>query len=287
MKKVLKWFGIVIGAIVGIFVLLVILVAIFAPRQPAESPAAVGSPATPTPRPSPTPVPTPTSSPTPLPASTPKPIATPSPSVTVPKYTVLNDDVSDTPIKTQVTLDILVSGEITKDGLRTLLTDLYTKAQQRSGFKYHGSPTHIVIFAYTSREQAESGMGLWIAKLLRIGEKANPEIQIDEKLIALLGAKAEEKFGLSEEKRQAVWREIFLAEDRASDEAERRFPLPDPGRRGYSESYALEQLKKQATLSNTLEKEYKDEVAKKYGLTQEQLDQIAVEGVTKKWAFPR
>lgn len=207
--------------------------------------------------------------------------------VVMPKYTIFNEDIYDAPIKTQVTLNILVSGEVSESGLRALLNQLYSSTKARKGFKYRDSPTNIYIYAFTTKERAESGMGQWIAMLQKSYDDIKPTISINERQITQLGAKPEEKFGLSEAKRKQIWSEIVKAEDRATREAGQKYPLLDPLKSGYSQSVARKQLEKQTELQETLNEKYKDELAKKYGLRRKQLDEIAIEGLTKDWPFPK
>ena len=145
-------------------------------------------------------------------------------SVPLPAYVILDEEVYDAPIKTQVTLRLLVSGHITDDGLRNLLSKLYSEVHNRRGFKYHSNPTHIFIYAYTDKERAESGIQ-WIAMLSKVGEGDKPKISVKDSQIKGLLAKPEIKFGLSENQRKQIWKEIIMAEDRASQEAEARYPL--------------------------------------------------------------
>lgn len=283
--------------------------------------------------------------------------------VIMPNYSVLNENVYDIPLKTQVELNILVSGEISETGLKALLNKLYSSTKAKKGFKYHNSPTNIYIYAFTSKERAESGMGQWIAMLQKSYGDVSPKISINERQIAQLGAEPEEKFGLSEATRKQIWSEIVKAEDRATKEAEERYPLDptqslrvgqlfelsketplmpeleptdpmaalqkmrrlpprttikvlkvstkdfkpwyfvaarSPSRSslgtGWINSTALrwqaqvdpkQQLEKQGELENRLIDKYENELAKKYGLTLEQLKEIALEGVTKDWPFPK
>jgi len=137
----------------------------------------------------------------------------------MPKYSILSEDVYDIPLKTQVELNILVSGEISETGLKALLNKLYSPTKAKKGFKYHNSPTNIYIYAFTSKERAESGMGQWIAMLQESPGDLRPRISINKLHIAQLGAKPEERFGLSETKRKEIWKEYVLAEDRAWEKA--------------------------------------------------------------------
>ncbi len=289
--------------------------------------------------------------------------------IIMPKYTVLEEDVYDSLIKTQVKLNILVSGEISETGLRALLKKLYSSIKARK-FKYHDSPTNIYIHAFVSKEIYEaykSGVAApWVATLQKsYGERPSIYIYMDvyQRQIAQLGAKPEERFGLSEERRKEIWKELILIERRATEEAQERYPL-DPTQSfqvgkvfqlsertplmpemepadpiaalermrylpprtsikvlrvvikssspwyfveatsslGYSlssgwvNSFALmgqgqtnpkEQMNKQCELMHRLDNKYEGEVAKKYGLTLEQLKEIALEGLTKDWPFPK
>lgn len=201
-------------------------------------------------------------------------------------FVVMNEDVYDAPVKTQVTSNVLVSGQVSRSALETLLRTLYSSTRKRRGFKFHESPTHIFIYAYTSREHAESGMGQWIAMLSRIGENAEAEIAMNDRQLSQVGAAAEERFGLSEAKRKQIFSEIVKAEDRADREGEAKYPLSDLSRPGDSESF-LKQVERYNVLKEKLREKYYDELAAQYGLTRQQLDEVRMEGMTKGWPFPR
>lgn len=180
---------------------------------------------TPKPAPSPTAVP-PTAALGPTATAVPNPPPQPQ-KATVPQYILLNEEIYDAPIKTQVISNILVSGEITDQGLRELLKQLYDSIGQRKGFKYHPSPTAIYVYAFTSKERAESGMGQWIAMLEKSHAATSPGITINNSQLALVGTRPEERFGLPEQRRVQIWSEYCLVENRAADEAERQHPI-DP-----------------------------------------------------------
>lgn len=208
------------------------------------------------------------------------------PRVTLPTYSVLDEDIYDTAIKTQVVLNILVSGEISEPGLRALLDMLYSSIRARGGFKYYNPPTNVFIYAFTSKERAESGW-LWVAMLQKIYDDVKPTISINERQIAQLGAKPEEKFGLSEAKRKQIWRELIEAERLATRIADRTHPLPDVLKHGYSQFETKRQIRKQNELWDKLRDEYKKEIAKEYGLTRKQLDEITTEAFAEDWPFPK
>lgn len=209
------------------------------------------------------------------------------PDALVPTYEVVGRDVYDAPIKTQIKLSAVVSGAVTEFDLRQLLQKLYDEANATHGFKYHGGkPTHVAIYIYTSRRHFESGMGQWIAMLTKLGEGAQINIQMKTELIAQGGAQPEVKYGLTEAKRQEVFRAVVMAQDRAELDADRISPMPDPSKPGYSQAKAKEQIEKWSQVQEALRVKYESEVAKRYGITQEQLREIRVEGHVKNWPIP-
>jgi hypothetical protein len=91
------------------------------------------------------------------------------------------------------------------------------------------------------------------------------------------------RFGLSEDKRRAVYQEMLRAEDHAQVEAEHRYPPPGPGAptdRWQRAAETREQFRNQA------EEEDKNAIAKHYGLTAEQLKAIGKEGFERNWPRP-
>jgi len=205
---------------------------------------------------------------------------------TLPKYTVLDEDIYDAPIKAQVAIDLLVSKDISKEGLTALLKHLYEKNRQRGGFKYHKKPTNIYIYAYPSREHADSGSGQWVGMLAKSYDDPKPKITVNEEFLARLREKPEEKFGLTESKRRSIFSEIVKVEDRAWQEAEKKYPDLNPGDQGYSRTAGLEQMKRSVDFMNELVDKYEDELATKHGLTREQLNEIGIEGAIKNWPMP-
>lgn len=186
-------------------------------------------------------------------------------------YEVLNEDVYDAPIKTQIELNILISGNVTEDGLRTLLNQLYSSLKKRNGFKYHKNPTNIYIYAYHSKEQYKSGMGLWAGMLdLSYGDKT-PKITIDKEYLAAIKAGPEKKFGLTEAQRMQIFSELVKAEDEAMNAAINKYP---------NDSLKQIDYERQQAEAN------KEKLRKKYHLSEEDFDKIKIEGINKKWPMP-
>jgi hypothetical protein len=201
-------------------------------------------------------------------------------------YSVLNENVLDAPIKTQIELSILVSGEITESNLRELINKLYVSISNRKGFKFHQFPTNIYIYAFISRKYYESGMGQWIAMLEKNQASTESKILINSNQLGGLNVKSEEKFGLSVQQRKAIWDELIKAEDRAWAEAENAYPSNLDAVRGMSREQIKIQLDRHFLTEEALKEGYKDRLSKKYNLTKQQLKEIALEGLEKDWAMP-
>lgn len=104
-------------------------------------------------------------------------------------YTILKDDIYDIPIKTQVELHILIKDTgITEQKIRDLLTSLYNRTKNRTGFKYHTNPTNIFIYAFTTIENANSGTQ-WIGMISKSYSDTQPSIFINDNQINSLNVK--------------------------------------------------------------------------------------------------
>jgi hypothetical protein len=190
--------------------------------------------------------------------------------VDLPKYSKFKEEIYDVPIKTQIDLRILVSGQITQIGLERLLNQLYFSNIKRTGFKYHDHPTAIFLYAYTSKEYAESG-DKWVAMLQKSHGAGSHSTQTNENLIAQNCLRPMDKFGLPESTRKEIWRQLVLVEDRSFREAERIYP---------------DDFYKQARKADELQQKYERDLAKKYGLNSSQLQDISIEGAQKDWPLP-
>jgi len=191
--------------------------------------------------------------------------------IALPSYSILNEEIYDESVKTQVTLSILVSGEISEEGLKALLGKLYSTIKARKGFKYHKHPTNIYIYAYTTKERFQSQWALWIAMLEKSYSDAEPTISIKRTQLDQSGKESEQKFGLSEAKRKKIYWELDEAGWRAEREGQKKYPSD---------------LNKQARLCEILEEKYKAPIREKYNITKEQAFKITVEGFVEDWPVP-
>lgn len=86
--------------------------------------------------------------------------------------------------------------------------------------------------------------------------------------------KLEKKFGFSESQRKKIFQEYIKAEDRASIEE------ANINKDNYSPEECYRTL-------HSLQEKYKNKITKKYSITREQLEKIAMEGINKKWPMPK
>lgn len=188
-------------------------------------------------------------------------------------YSIVDENIYDKPIKTQIEQHIIVSDVPTKFQLKAEILQRYRAALARRGFRYHNPATNIYIYVYGTEQQARAGQGLWIGMSAKgFSDKGEPNVLINEPRLAGLSQTPEERFGLSEQRRKQVFREIAAAEDRATRDARAR--VPDS------------QIMKQIDLERELGKKYKAKVVQQYGLTNDQFLKVTVEGVKKGWPAP-
>jgi uncharacterized protein YgiM (DUF1202 family) len=196
-------------------------------------------------------------------------------------YVFANEDIYDVPVKTQIELKIIVRENVTAENLRYLLNLLYDQNIKRTGFIYHTNPTNLYIYIYNSEARAKSGGSQWIAMISKSYDDKTPSIRINEKQIKLQYVEKESKYGLSEDARVKIWHEYIKAEDRAELEAEKKYPLTYPA------EVTEEKMKKNSEYYDQLNKKYKANIAVKNNLTEEQLEEIVLEGINKQWPYPK
>lgn len=197
-------------------------------------------------------------------------------------YSILREELTDIPSKRLVKWEILIpQKEINEAKIKELLNALYTKANLKSNFKSGSGPNMIYIYAYTSKEKAESGMGQWVAMLSKTIHDDIPKISISDVQLNSTKIVPMEKFGLTEGKRQNIWTDMIKAEDRARKEAGKRYTTITT-----DDNYKQENLEKNMELNTKLYKKYMKEVAKAYGIKPQILDSISNEGLAKGWPFP-
>lgn len=198
------------------------------------------------------------------------------------EHEILYEDVSDTPVKTMLEMHILVPGELTEEGLRELLDDLYQRARKRSGFRYRSRISQIFIYAFSSREQQQNSTALWVA-MLSWNEGNEPHLSVRETQIEAANAEPQVIFGLTEEQRREVYAESRSRSWQASEDANDRYPVDA----GMDREAALERMDQQNEYCRQQREACEAEQMAEWGLTEEQLEAIFIEGAESGWPYPQ
>lgn len=200
---------------------------------------------------------------------------------TVIEHTIHNEDVYDAPIKTQITLEVIVNTEnLNEQNIKYLLNYLYDKTKKRTGFQYHKNPTNIFIYAFTTKDKAESGMGQWVGMISKSYDETIPKISISETQLKSLNEVEEEKWGLTHNQRFEIWNKRIRLEDKAQLEADKKYPLNKVG-------IKKDDIIKNIELMRKLKSQYETELAKEYSIPKNTIDSVGIEGVEKGWPFPK
>lgn len=152
--------------------------------------------------------------------------------------------------------------------------------------------TELWIYLYSDKEVLQGGVSHDIAYAVWNSKEApNVQAGISEEGLSIKGinkdleqylqsrnAAPEEKSGLSEETRREIYKEVRMAQARATKEAYDQYPtvITDP-------HYAEENLTKSVDKQTELADKYVAEIRAKYNISEETELAIAGEGVEKRW----
>ncbi len=168
---------------------------------------------------------------------------------------LLKEEESDTPIKTQVVQYLQAPKEWTPEQMRRFLAKRFKEIQKRRGYQYHEKPTNVFLYLYFSRREYQDTTAGWVAMLSFTPGYATASVRVRDELIAVRQQGPQMRFGLTEGQRKKIYRDIVSMEDVFMEDPE------------------------------TVEKAAKA-VARKYGLTTEQIHKIGAEGVRNHWPMP-
>jgi len=93
-------------------------------------------------------------------------------------YTVLDRQVSDTPVKVQIELRILVPEDATGERLTRLLNGAYGEVAGEGGFKHSDHPNSISIYAYASEEDWTADPMRWVGYIQKLPDEPEPQVQL-------------------------------------------------------------------------------------------------------------
>lgn len=164
---------------------------------------------------------------------------------------------------------------VTKETLTQLLDGLYD--QNIARIKEGGDPWVITFWAYPDREHFENGMGQWTAMLF--ANSAQPkDITFSEQAIKPLAEKERKLKRFSIEKEKQMYAELVAIEDRAERETEEAFP---------PEETTKDTIDAEGDLLNKLNEKYKAPFRRKYKLSEEEVNWLAVDAYESNWPIPK
>lgn len=73
------------------------------------------------------------------------------------KFSLIDEEIYDAPIKTQISQNIVASGVPTKEELEAEILKRYRAAEQRTAFRYHSSPTTFTSMCMEARNRPAPG----------------------------------------------------------------------------------------------------------------------------------
>ena len=192
---------------------------------------------------------------------------------------ILDEEVVDIPIKTEITLKVLMSGGFTEEGIKEALNDLYVSALTKKRYEYHKYPTSVYIFAFTSEKAAMERGWAWLARLSKRNTDAKPSIDINQDALTDLHSGDDMQFGLSKEKRKEIYKKLAANEAKVSALVREKYPPLDPLSPGYSREADLAQV----AFEDELNAQNDEKIKREYGITRDQIYYIFAEGTMKNW----
>jgi hypothetical protein len=91
-----------------------------------------------------------------------------------PNMRVLDEEISDSPIKTQVKLHLAVPRTVTRGELDALMRSLYATQMARSGFKARPTPNAVYAFIYLDGIDWKANSTSWVGRVSKAASSSEP-----------------------------------------------------------------------------------------------------------------
>ena len=193
------------------------------------------------------------------------------------KYIIKDTIVNDVPIKTELTILVLVTHKPgNKENLQSIGKEILSKYAKSTDYEYHKHPTDIYIYLYT-HENKMVDLSSWIGCLISSEYEKIPKMQFNQSQFNALKEVKQDKFGLNYETRQSIWREGFDIEYKAQKHADQKYPITPKAKN--------EEIQMNCSYILELRKKYTSQLCKKYSITIDILQQIQNEGVYNGWCI--
>ena len=199
-----------------------------------------------------------------------------------------SQEIEDLPLNKRISYNILVSPEIKEAEVVPTIEQIIVDITAEDN-----DIDEVILFLYSDEELvgdiydvatavwAKNGdLGNVDAEIAESNNRTGYELDIDIKdnLEEYLANRAEstEEFGLSEEERREIYKELISAERQATAEADAMYPINDP-------ATIADNLDLNIDLNYELTEKYTAEVLEKYGITYDQSIEISVEAWEEGW----
>ncbi len=142
-------------------------------------------------------------------------------------YTIIRDEVvSDTIIRTQIEIDLLIEGRMSRPRIEKLLHRVFNEASRRRVFESAEYANCVVVTAYVGQDWREHTRDCSIlARRLTVPANQTPELIFSTMIHDRLMKGPERKWGFSESERRLIFRKLCDADYRAMVEADQRVPV--------------------------------------------------------------
>jgi hypothetical protein len=204
----------------------------------------------------------------------------------LPDFSILEDEVYDAPLKSQIVRHILVPKLISRAELESLLIHEYVELVGRRGFIHHVTPTNVYVCAYPSYQHYRADFRYMLGRIgqceLR-GRPERPDMHIDEHFMAALRIPETTISGRSCAERERLYR-TYMARESMVLEA----TSPGSGF-GFGKSTLAElqpELQKWKTDETRALDQLKLTFVAEHRIAPAELEAILAEGLERYWARP-
>jgi hypothetical protein len=91
-----------------------------------------------------------------------------------PSYRIFNEEVSESHVKTQVTLKVIIPAATDRAGLDAIMREVYSAASRRTGFKLRKHPNAVYLYFFTSAHTARTSPTSSVGEVWKAAADANP-----------------------------------------------------------------------------------------------------------------
>ncbi len=127
-------------------------------------------------------------------------------------YKIVNEELSDTPIKTQIDQSIGLEGKFDRDVVVKVLELSYNVAKTRNGFEYYNPANSYAIYVYADTDRAKARVR-YLGQLSHYKNMETFRIDLNEELIVASQEPEQDKWGYTEKQRKQIFNALANPDD--------------------------------------------------------------------------